>query len=59
MFCLSIDKKHSTDTAYLYNDRSVLENLHLSTAFQVLRKEECNILSNLSKEEYRYEMKQI
>lgn len=37
----------------MYNDRSVLENYHISEAFKVMRKEESNIVVNLSREEYR------
>ncbi|RWS27188.1 calcium/calmodulin-dependent 3':5'-cyclic nucleotide phosphodiesterase 1A-like isoform X2 [Leptotrombidium deliense] len=42
-----------SDTAILYNDRAVLENYHISTAFRVILEEDANILKNLSKEEYR------
>nr|CAD7590018.1 unnamed protein product [Timema genevievae] len=42
-----------TDTALLYNDRAVLENHHISASFRVMREEECNILQNLSREEFR------
>uniref|UniRef100_A0A670XV95 Phosphodiesterase n=1 Tax=Pseudonaja textilis TaxID=8673 RepID=A0A670XV95_PSETE len=43
-----------SDTAILYNDRSVLENHHLSAAFRLLQDdEEMNILSNLSREDWR------
>ncbi|XP_054282216.1 dual specificity calcium/calmodulin-dependent 3',5'-cyclic nucleotide phosphodiesterase 1-like isoform X3 [Macrosteles quadrilineatus] len=42
-----------TDTALLYNDKAVLENHHLSASFRVLKEEDCNILSNMSREEYR------
>lgn len=42
-----------SDTALLYNDRAVLENHHISSAFRVLKDEECNILQNLSRDEYR------
>ncbi|UYV62212.1 PDE1C [Cordylochernes scorpioides] len=42
-----------SETALLYNDRAVLENHHVSTAFRLLRSEDCNILHNLSREEYR------
>lgn len=37
----------------LYNDRSVLENYHLSASFALMQKDEHNILANLTKEEYR------
>ncbi|XP_041373982.1 calcium/calmodulin-dependent 3',5'-cyclic nucleotide phosphodiesterase 1A-like isoform X2 [Gigantopelta aegis] len=42
-----------SDVALLYNDRAVLENHHLSSAFRLMKEEEYGILSNLSKEEYR------
>ncbi|XP_070582433.1 dual specificity calcium/calmodulin-dependent 3',5'-cyclic nucleotide phosphodiesterase 1C [Erythrolamprus reginae] len=43
-----------SDTAVLYNDRSVLENHHLSAAFRLLQDdEEMNILSNFSKDDWR------
>lgn len=42
-----------SDTALLYNDRAVLENHHISAAFRALREDECNILQNLSREEFR------
>lgn len=42
-----------SETALLYNDRAVLENHHVSAAFHVLKDDDCNILSNLSREEYR------
>uniref|UniRef100_A0A1B0GAH1 Phosphodiesterase n=1 Tax=Glossina morsitans morsitans TaxID=37546 RepID=A0A1B0GAH1_GLOMM len=42
-----------SETALLYNDRAVLENHHISAAFRLLKNEDCNILSRLSREEYR------
>jgi hypothetical protein len=42
-----------SDTALLYNDRAVLENHHISAAFKVLKEDDCNILQNLSRDEYR------
>ncbi|XP_043244133.1 calcium/calmodulin-dependent 3',5'-cyclic nucleotide phosphodiesterase 1A-like isoform X3 [Amphibalanus amphitrite] len=42
----------SSETALIYNDKSVLENFHVSNAFRILREEECNFLCNLSREEY-------
>ncbi|XP_052867554.1 dual specificity calcium/calmodulin-dependent 3',5'-cyclic nucleotide phosphodiesterase 1-like [Anopheles cruzii] len=42
-----------SDTAMLYNDRAVLENHHISAAFRVLKEDECNVLQNLSRDEYR------
>ncbi|XP_026314494.1 calcium/calmodulin-dependent 3',5'-cyclic nucleotide phosphodiesterase 1-like isoform X2 [Hyposmocoma kahamanoa] len=42
-----------SETALLYNDRAVLENHHISAAFRLIRDEECNILQNLSRDEFR------
>ncbi|XP_071448925.1 dual specificity calcium/calmodulin-dependent 3',5'-cyclic nucleotide phosphodiesterase 1A-like isoform X2 [Hetaerina americana] len=42
-----------SETALLYNDRAVLENHHISAAFRTLREEECNILQNLTREDFR------
>jgi hypothetical protein len=39
--------------AIFYNDRSVLENHHLASAWQILLKEDSNFLTHLSKEEFR------
>ncbi|XP_013917892.1 PREDICTED: calcium/calmodulin-dependent 3',5'-cyclic nucleotide phosphodiesterase 1A-like [Thamnophis sirtalis] len=39
--------------ALLYNDRSVLENHHLSAAFRLLQDRDTNILDNLTKDEWR------
>ncbi|XP_070367638.1 dual specificity calcium/calmodulin-dependent 3',5'-cyclic nucleotide phosphodiesterase 1C isoform X7 [Equus asinus] len=45
-----------SDPAILYNDRSVLENHHLSAAYRLLQEdEEMNILINLSKDDWRIE----
>lgn len=43
----------SSEITLMYNDRSVLENYHISEAFKVLRKDDSNIVVNLSREEYR------
>eukprot|EP00124_Ichthyophonus_hoferi_P000374 Ihof_evm13s13 gene=Ihof_evmTU13s13 len=40
--------------ASLYNDQSVLENMHLTKAFQVLSDDDCNILIGLNDEEYKH-----
>jgi hypothetical protein len=40
-----------SSVAYVYNDKSVLENMHVSTAFQLLQKPEMNFLKGLSKEQ--------
>lgn len=42
-----------TDLAMLYNDQSVLENLHCSKAFSIMKEENCNILENVPKSVYR------
>lgn len=42
-----------SDMAMLYNDRAVLENHHASAAFRMLKEDEYNIFSNLSREEYK------
>ncbi|GAB1600838.1 dual specificity calcium/calmodulin-dependent 3',5'-cyclic nucleotide phosphodiesterase 1A isoform X9 [Argonauta hians] len=42
-----------SEFALLYNDKAVLENHHVSSAFRLLKIEELNILTGLSKEEYR------
>ncbi|XP_057379504.1 dual specificity calcium/calmodulin-dependent 3',5'-cyclic nucleotide phosphodiesterase 1-like [Daphnia carinata] len=42
-----------SETALLYNDRAVQENHHISAAFRLMREEDCNILINLSREEFR------
>ncbi|KAJ1548902.1 hypothetical protein HK405_013226, partial [Cladochytrium tenue] len=39
--------------ALLYNDRSVLENYHVSSAWHVLTKDDCNILSGLPRDDAR------
>lgn len=46
MYCRS-------ELAHLYNDKSVLENHHLSAAFELMRSNNMNILSGLKPEEYR------
>ncbi|CAL8100688.1 unnamed protein product [Orchesella dallaii] len=42
-----------TELALLYNDRSVLENHHVSAAFRLLRDEDKSLLTNLKPEEFR------
>ncbi|KAG1681390.1 Calcium/calmodulin-dependent 3',5'-cyclic nucleotide phosphodiesterase 1 [Nymphon striatum] len=42
-----------SSTALLYNDRAVLENHHISSAFRLLIEDENNFLSHLSTQEYR------
>ncbi|XP_027721900.1 calcium/calmodulin-dependent 3',5'-cyclic nucleotide phosphodiesterase 1A isoform X2 [Vombatus ursinus] len=42
-----------SDVAILYNDRSVLENHHVSAVYRLMQEEEMNILANLSKDDWR------
>ncbi|KAJ6665184.1 hypothetical protein lerEdw1_004232 [Lerista edwardsae] len=42
-----------SDVAILYNDRSVLENHHVSAAYRIMQEDEMNILVNLTKDEWR------
>ena len=42
-----------TKLSLRYNDKSVLENHHCSLGFKILNEENSNLLSNLSKEEYK------
>ncbi|XP_029461785.1 calcium/calmodulin-dependent 3',5'-cyclic nucleotide phosphodiesterase 1A isoform X3 [Rhinatrema bivittatum] len=42
-----------SDVAILYNDRSVLENHHVSAAYRIMQEEETNIFTNLSKDDWR------
>lgn len=37
----------------LYNDKSVLENHHCSTAFTIVQRTECNFLQHLEESEFR------
>ncbi|GMR56066.1 hypothetical protein PMAYCL1PPCAC_26261, partial [Pristionchus mayeri] len=39
--------------AMLYNDRSVLENHHVSSCFRLMKEEDKNVLQHLTREEYR------
>lgn len=45
--------KSSDDRAIMYNDKSPNEQHHVSAAWFVLRRPECNFLDNLSIKEYR------
>ena len=40
------------ELSIIYNDESILENFHSAKTFQLLNKNDINILDNLSKEEY-------
>ncbi|KAJ8012951.1 hypothetical protein DPEC_G00048220 [Dallia pectoralis] len=42
-----------SEVAILYNDRSVLENHHVSAAYRLMQDDEMNILVNLPKDDWR------
>ncbi|XP_061081947.1 dual specificity calcium/calmodulin-dependent 3',5'-cyclic nucleotide phosphodiesterase 1A-like isoform X1 [Conger conger] len=42
-----------SEVAILYNDRSVLENHHVSAAYRLMQEDDMNILVNLSKDDWR------
>lgn len=44
----------SDSLSILYNDKSVLENHHISLFFQILRQEKANVFLNFNKEEFDY-----
>lgn len=51
---ISVSLFDRSDTAILYNDRSVLESHHVSAAYRLLQDDdEMNILYNLSKDDWR------
>ncbi|XP_075447835.1 dual specificity calcium/calmodulin-dependent 3',5'-cyclic nucleotide phosphodiesterase 1B isoform X5 [Ascaphus truei] len=41
-----------SDCAVLYNDRSVLENHHVSAVYRIMQEDEMNIFVNLTKDEF-------
>lgn len=43
-----------SEVAILYNDRSVLENHHVSAAYKLMAEEDMNILVNLNKDDWRF-----
>ena len=51
--------KMSTDLSITYNDKSILENFHISLTFKILKKDNCNIFNFLSKNEYSYVRKRM
>ncbi|KAJ3591988.1 hypothetical protein NHX12_007118 [Muraenolepis orangiensis] len=42
-----------SEVAILYNDRSVLENHHVSAAYRLMAEDDMNIFTNLNKEDWR------
>ena len=40
------------DLAIVYNDKSVLEQMHLTEFFKLLKRPECNVFSKLSRAQY-------
>jgi calcium/calmodulin-dependent 3',5'-cyclic nucleotide phosphodiesterase len=42
-----------TDLALAYNDKSVLENMHISESFKILMKPDCNFIENFSVTEFK------
>ncbi|KAM9342331.1 dual specificity calcium/calmodulin-dependent 3',5'-cyclic nucleotide phosphodiesterase 1A [Pholidichthys leucotaenia] len=42
-----------SEVAILYNDRSVLENYHVSAAYRLMAEDDMNILVNLNKDDWR------
>lgn len=44
---------YRSDMALLYNDKAVLENHHVSAAFRLMKEDDCNILSNLRREDHK------
>lgn len=49
---LTLSPCNRSDTAILYNDRSVLENHHISAVFRMMQDDDMNILVNLTKDEF-------
>ena len=41
-----------SECAILYNDRSVLENHHISSVFRMMQDDEMNIFINLTNDEF-------
>jgi hypothetical protein len=48
-----------TDLALTYNDKSVLENMHISEAFKILMRPDCNFIENFSMTEFKELRKRI
>ena len=52
-FTNAFQMNNLTDIALTYNDKSVLENMHISESFKILLREECNFLENISVNEFK------
>jgi hypothetical protein len=48
-----------TDLAITYNDKSILENFHISETFKLLKNDKLNIFRNTSKNDFSYIRKRI
>jgi len=48
-FCI----RTGAPVAITYNDKSVLENHHISAAFRILQRDDCNIFEGVTEEKYR------
>lgn len=48
-----------SEVAILYNDRSVLENHHVSAAYRLMADEDMNIFVNLNKDDWRWEKDRV
>ena len=46
----------SSAMTIMYNDRSVLENHHISTAYRYFEQSDCNPFDKLSKDDFRYKL---
>ena len=51
--------KMYTDLAITYNDKSILENFHISETFKLLKNDKLNIFRNTSKNDFSYIRKRI
>lgn len=54
-YCIVLMVRFSlrSEVAILYNDRSVLENHHVSAAYRLMVEEDMNIFVNLNKDDWR------
>lgn len=52
-FTNGFQMNNMTELSITYNDKSVLENMHVSEAFKILIKPECNFLENFSVAEFK------